>query len=76
MSAEEALAAAQRALSGDGTTVGPAEEFPGYYTLHRLQDGEVAGMAQISRKASLKMGWCLDCHRQYQASIDCWTCHI
>lgn len=38
--------------------------------------GEVAGMERISRQASLKMGWCLDCHREYQASIDCWTCHI
>lgn len=47
VSAEEALAAAQRALSGDGTTVGPAEEFPGYYTLHTLQDGEVAGMVSV-----------------------------
>jgi hypothetical protein len=24
----------------------------------------------------LKMGWCLGCHRDYEASIDCWTCHI
>jgi hypothetical protein len=23
----------------------------------------------------MKMGWCLDCHRQRGASIDCWTCH-
>ena len=38
--------------------------------------GEVAGMERITRKASLKMGWCLGCHRQHKASIDCWTCHI
>jgi Cytochrome c7 and related cytochrome c len=38
--------------------------------------GEVAAMERITRKASLKMGWCLDCHRQHKASIDCWTCHI
>lgn len=38
--------------------------------------GEVAGMDRVSRKASLKMGWCLDCHRDHQASIDCWSCHI
>ena len=38
--------------------------------------GEVAGMERIVRKARLKMGWCLECHRQKKASIDCWTCHI
>ncbi len=38
--------------------------------------GQVAGMERITRIASLKMGWCLDCHRQHKASIDCWTCHI
>jgi len=38
--------------------------------------GEVAAMERITRKASLKMGWCLECHRQHKASIDCWTCHI
>jgi len=37
--------------------------------------GEVAAMERITRKASLKMGWCLNCHRQHKASIDCWTCH-
>jgi hypothetical protein len=38
--------------------------------------GDVAAMERISRTASLKMGWCLDCHRQHKASIDCWVCHI
>jgi cytochrome c7-like protein len=37
--------------------------------------GEVASMERIARIASLKMGWCLNCHRQHKASIDCWTCH-
>jgi hypothetical protein len=37
--------------------------------------GEVASMERITRIASLKMGWCLNCHRQHKASIDCWTCH-
>jgi len=37
--------------------------------------GEVASMERITRSASLKMGWCLNCHRQHKASIDCWTCH-
>jgi hypothetical protein len=38
--------------------------------------GDVAAMERITRAASLKMGWCLGCHRQHKASIDCWTCHI
>lgn len=38
--------------------------------------GDVAAMEMVSRTASLKMGWCLGCHRQHKASIDCWTCHI
>lgn len=38
--------------------------------------GQVAAMERITRTASLKMGWCLGCHRQHKASIDCWTCHI
>ena len=38
--------------------------------------GKVATMERLSRKAKLKMGWCLGCHREHKASIDCWTCHI
>jgi hypothetical protein len=38
--------------------------------------GDVAAMERVRRTASLKMGWCLNCHRQHRASIDCWTCHI
>src|SRR6185369_1167563 len=38
--------------------------------------GDVAAMERITRTASLKMGWCLGCHREHNASIDCWTCHI
>ena len=37
--------------------------------------GEVATMERITRSVSLKMGWCLECHRRHKASIDCWTCH-
>ncbi|OGR31828.1 MAG: menaquinol oxidoreductase [Desulfuromonadales bacterium GWD2_61_12] len=37
---------------------------------------DVAGMERVTRSASLKMGWCLDCHRRQRATIDCWTCHI
>ncbi|UFS70397.1 cytochrome c family protein [Geomonas sp. RF6] len=37
--------------------------------------GNVAEMQRINRTVALKMGWCLDCHREHKASIDCWTCH-
>jgi hypothetical protein len=37
--------------------------------------GEVAAMDRITRSVSLKMGWCLECHRRHKVSIDCWTCH-
>lgn len=37
--------------------------------------GEVAAMERITRAAKIKMGWCLNCHKQKKASIDCWTCH-
>lgn len=38
--------------------------------------GDVASMDRIKRVASLKMGWCLGCHKEKSASIDCWTCHV
>jgi len=38
--------------------------------------GDVATMDRITRNVSVKMGWCLGCHREHKASIDCWTCHI
>jgi hypothetical protein len=37
--------------------------------------GDVAAMARIKRVVEIEMGWCLSCHRQHKASIDCWTCH-
>jgi hypothetical protein len=37
--------------------------------------GDVASMARVKRSRKLEMGWCLDCHKQHKASIDCWTCH-
>lgn len=37
--------------------------------------GDVAAMTVTRRIAAIKMGWCLNCHREHGASIDCWTCH-
>ena len=39
--------------------------------------GNVAGMIEVQPQEgqSLKMGTCLDCHRQTNASTDCTICH-
>jgi hypothetical protein len=37
--------------------------------------GQVPNMSTVERVTSMKMGWCIDCHRQQGTSIDCWTCH-
>ncbi len=37
--------------------------------------GDVAAMAKVEQVRSLKMGDCVDCHRQYNAPTDCTTCH-
>jgi len=37
--------------------------------------GEVWQMDKVHQVRSLTMGWCLSCHRQNGAPIDCWTCH-
>jgi hypothetical protein len=37
--------------------------------------GSVQTMQETPRAASFEMGWCVSCHAQRQASLDCWTCH-
>lgn len=37
--------------------------------------GQIPEMPQVERATSMKMGWCIDCHRQKGTSIDCYTCH-
>lgn len=37
--------------------------------------GDVAAMAEVNQVRSLKMGDCVDCHRDYNAPTDCTTCH-
>jgi hypothetical protein len=49
----------------------------------RCQDchGPVEKMKVVYQYPSLKMGWCVECHRQrlkdpkFPASMDCLTCH-
>ena len=37
--------------------------------------GQIPEMPVVERVTSMKMGWCIDCHRQRGASIDCLVCH-
>lgn len=37
--------------------------------------GLVQDMDVVEKVSSLKMGWCVSCHRDKGASIDCATCH-
>ena len=37
--------------------------------------GNVAAMEEVKQVRSLKMGDCVDCHRDYGAPTDCTTCH-
>jgi hypothetical protein len=37
--------------------------------------GDVENMVKVKQVRALKMGDCVDCHRQYQAPTDCATCH-
>ncbi len=38
--------------------------------------GDVGGMVKVQQVRSLKMGDCVDCHRDNGASTDCSTCHF
>jgi hypothetical protein len=37
--------------------------------------GEVGSAHRVRREVNQTMGWCIDCHRKQQASIDCYACH-
>lgn len=37
--------------------------------------GQIPEMEKVERVSSMKMGWCISCHREKGASIDCLTCH-
>ena len=37
--------------------------------------GQVPEMPVVHRVSSMKMGWCIDCHREKGTSIDCLVCH-
>lgn len=37
--------------------------------------GPVETMPRVRQVAPLSMGWCLECHRQQGATLECFTCH-
>jgi hypothetical protein len=37
--------------------------------------GDVAQMRVVRREVDQSMGWCIECHRNQNASIDCYVCH-
>ncbi len=37
--------------------------------------GPVEQMRRVERRVELTMGWCVECHRERQAPLDCLTCH-
>lgn len=37
--------------------------------------GQIPEMETVERVSSMKMGWCVSCHRERGASIDCYVCH-
>ncbi|WP_225824727.1 hypothetical protein [Streptomyces naphthomycinicus] len=53
---------------GSGLTVGAAEAFPGYYTLHTLRDGKISGMLSVN--ASTGAVWYHTWHGTYLATSE------
>src|SRR5690606_33804093 len=37
--------------------------------------GDAERMSGTPRAPTYEMGWCLTCHQQRGASMDCWVCH-
>ena len=37
--------------------------------------GQVGSARRVRREVNQTMGWCIDCHRKQQASVDCYACH-
>ena len=38
--------------------------------------GDMTKQTTAERKVNLNMGYCVDCHKQKQVSVDCATCHF
>lgn len=77
---------ARRFAEGKGLSFTRRHDLPDHvYFSHRVHHraevacadchGAVESMASVARTSSLEMGWCLSCHRQRGASVDCLDCH-
>jgi hypothetical protein len=71
---------------GEAPTWARIHTLPDYvYFSHRMHThaqvdcaechGAVKDMKVVQRVSSLQMGWCLDCHKKRQATVDCIACH-
>lgn len=52
-----------------------SEEYGGASGTCQLCHGDVGSMVKVRQVKSLKMGFCVDCHRDNDAPTDCTTCH-
>jgi hypothetical protein len=37
--------------------------------------GDLGSAHRVRREVNQTMGWCINCHRAKQASVDCYICH-
>jgi len=37
--------------------------------------GKIGEMHRVQRVVNQTMGWCMDCHRSQNVSVDCYVCH-
>ena len=52
-----------------------SEQYGGASGTCQLCHGDVGSMTKVKQVRSLKMGDCVDCHRDNDAPTDCTTCH-
>ena len=52
-----------------------SEQYGGASGTCQLCHGDVGSMMKVRQVKSLKMGFCVDCHRDNNAPTDCTTCH-
>ena len=65
---DEARAVSSHAIPGTTLEIAASETCA-------ICHGDIGGMVKVKQVRSLKMGDCLECHRQNSAPTDCTTCH-
>ncbi len=43
---------------------------------HSICHGDIAGGTVAQRNVNMTMGFCVNCHNQNKASVDCLACHF